>query len=139
MYHNKNKEGLKMPNDKIKPEEINLELFETFKDCKTKKEFQEFIFSKYKKHYGLKCTCDDHLDANFNEAAGHYHHCDCWKFCHAINRALDWSEYIIASKLAELENQMFCDLCYHGDCDTINHRNSVLLSDIKKIFGVERR
>ena len=62
-----------------------------YKDCKTREEFENYMFNVFKEHYNLKCTCDEGIEITFREAASHYQRCDYWKFCHATQRALDWS------------------------------------------------
>lgn len=67
---------------------------ETFKDCKSRAEVSEYLLNIFIAYYGLKCTCDSGMDWDFKNASCHYHHCDLWKFCHTVNRCLDWSESI---------------------------------------------
>lgn len=65
----------------------------TFKDCKNDTEFKNWILLKYIKYYELRCTCDDCMDWEFHIASSHYHHCQLYKFCHAIDRSLEWAEF----------------------------------------------
>lgn len=65
---------------------------QSYKECVTEKDFQDFIFFKYVDHYNLICTCGEGIEINFNDASSHYQRCDYWKFCHSINRALEWSK-----------------------------------------------
>jgi hypothetical protein len=65
----------------------------TFKDCKDETEFKNWILLKYIQYYGLRCTCDDCMDWEFHIASSHYHHCQLYTFCHAINRSLEWAEF----------------------------------------------
>lgn len=65
---------------------------ESFQDCKTKEEFKDYMLNVFIAYYGLRCTCDDCMDWNNSHARGHYHHCDLYKFCHIMDRCLDWSE-----------------------------------------------
>ena len=67
---------------------------DTFKDCKTRKDFENYMLNVYIAHYGLRCTCEDAQDWDFNNASGHYHHCDLWLFTHIVSRCLDWAEEI---------------------------------------------
>jgi len=67
---------------------------ETYKDCKDETEFKNWILLIYIKYYGLRCTCDDAMDWEFHIASSHYHHCQLHRFCHAINRSLEWAEHI---------------------------------------------
>lgn len=70
----------------------------TFRDCKTRKEFENFLFRVYTEHYGLKCTCDEcGPEIDFRQAAGHYNHCNYSKFCHAVNRAIEWSAHVLVN------------------------------------------
>ena len=71
----------------------NYSHIETFKDCKDQREFKNWILLKYIKYYGLRCTCDDAMDWEFHIASSHYHHCQLYKFCHAVNRSLEWAEH----------------------------------------------
>src|SRR3990167_9626238 len=75
-------------------QEMKQQQIETFKDCKTRDEFSNYMLNVYIKYYGLRCTCDDCMDWKFNDASSHYHHCDLYKFCHIINRSLDWVEQV---------------------------------------------
>ena len=70
--------------------------FNVFKDCKTRKEFSNYILNVYIAYYGLRCTCSDIQDWDFNNAGGHYHRCDLWKFVHLVDRCLDWSEHRVS-------------------------------------------
>lgn len=72
----------------------NIEKFKigTFRDCKTREEFSNYLLNVFIAHYGLRCNCCDCQDWQFNSASGHYNKCDLWKFCHIVNRCLDWSE-----------------------------------------------
>lgn len=72
---------------------------ETFKDCKTREQFSDYLLNVFIKYYGLRCTCDDAFDWEFHSASGHYHSCDLWKFCHVVNRCLDWMESIVGMKI----------------------------------------
>lgn len=65
---------------------------ETFKDCKTRDDFCNYMLNVFIAYYGLRCTCDDCMDWGFGQAQGHYHHCDLFKFTYIVNRCLDWSE-----------------------------------------------
>lgn len=65
---------------------------DTFKDCKDKREFKDFMLNVYIAYYGLRCTCDDCMDWEFRNASGHYHKCDLWKFCHIVDRSLEFME-----------------------------------------------
>jgi hypothetical protein len=65
---------------------------ETFKDCEDESELKNWLLLVYIKHYGLRCTCDDCMDWEFHIASSHYHDCQLYKFCHAVNRCLDWAE-----------------------------------------------
>jgi len=64
----------------------------TFKDYKNRREFEQYLFECYVKYYELTCNCDDGIEATFFDASSHYQRCNYWKFCHAVNRSLDWSE-----------------------------------------------
>ena len=57
-----------------------------------RKDFSNYILNIFIVHYGLRCTCDDAQDWDFKNASSHYPHCDLWKFCHTVNRCLDWAE-----------------------------------------------
>lgn len=61
------------------------------KDCLTRREFEDSIFKVYVEFYGLTCTCDEGIEVEFREAASHYQRCAYWKFCHAVNRSLEWA------------------------------------------------
>lgn len=63
-----------------------------FKDCRTRKEFSDYMLNIFIAYYGLRCTCDDVQDWDFNTASGHYQKCDLWKFTHIVNRCLDWAD-----------------------------------------------
>lgn len=65
---------------------------ETFLQCETREEFSDYLLNIFIAYYDLRCTCADVQDWEFHQAASHYHNCDLWKFCHAVNRALDWSK-----------------------------------------------
>lgn len=65
---------------------------ETFKDCKSRVEFENYMLNVFIAYYGLRCTCDEAQDWDFNNARGHRQMCELWKFCHIINRCLDWAE-----------------------------------------------
>ena len=67
---------------------------ETYKDCKDQTEFKNWILLIHIKYYGLRCTCDDCMDWEFHIASSHYHHCQLHKFCHAVNRSMEWAEHI---------------------------------------------
>jgi len=64
----------------------------TFQDCNTKEEFKEYMLNVFIAYYGLRCTCDDCMDWRYSSARGHYHHCQLYKFCHIVDRCLDWAE-----------------------------------------------
>ena len=66
---------------------------ETFKDCEDETELKNWLLLVYIKHYGLRCTCDDAMDWEFHIASSHYHNCQLHKFCHAVNRSLEWAEH----------------------------------------------
>ena len=61
-----------------------------YTDCKTRKEFEDFMFVKYIQSKIIKCSCDDSFAENFKDASSHYQHCEYFRFCHGITRALDW-------------------------------------------------
>ena len=65
----------------------------SFKDCKTRKEFSDYMLRVFIAYHGLRCTCDDCMDWDFSNAGGHYHHCDLYKFSYIVNRCLDWAEH----------------------------------------------
>lgn len=77
---------------KVAQENLKKFNFETFKDCKTKEEFTNYLLNIFIAHYGLRCNCHDCQDWDFNSASGHYNKCDMWKFCHIVNRCLDWKK-----------------------------------------------
>lgn len=64
---------------------------ESFKDCKTREQYSNYMLNMFIAYYGLRCTCDECMDWDFNNASGHYHHCDLFKFCFIVNRCLDWA------------------------------------------------
>lgn len=64
----------------------------TYKECKRRIEFEDFMLNIFIKYYGLRCTCDDAQDWDFINASGHYNKCELWKFCHIVKRCLDWQE-----------------------------------------------
>ena len=78
----------------------------TYKDCKTRREFEDFIFSAFVQFYNLKCNCDEGIEDNFRNASSHYSRCDYWKICHAISRALDWSEEYKKQRIVKLCQQI---------------------------------
>lgn len=88
----KSKEELFEHYAKIAEKNIKQTRFETFRDCLNRKEFSDYMLNVFIAYYGLRCTCDDIQDWDFNNASGHYQKCDLWKFCHIINRCLDWAE-----------------------------------------------
>ena len=77
---------------------------ETFKDCKDQTEFKNWILLIYIKYYGIRCTCDDCMDWEFHIASSHYHSCELWKFCHSVNRSLEFAEHLHKPEVTQ------CDL-----------------------------
>jgi hypothetical protein len=77
--------------EKLKEMKKNLKI-DIFKDCKSRKDFSNYVLNVFIAYYGLRCTCDDIQDWEFHKAGGHYHHCDLWQFCYLVDRCLDWSE-----------------------------------------------
>lgn len=65
----------------------------TLLDCKTRKEFENYLFEAFAQYYGLTCTCDEGIETEFRDAASHYQRCAYWKFCHAVNRSLEWAAW----------------------------------------------
>lgn len=65
---------------------------ETFQDCKTRQEIEDYMLLVFIAYYGLRCTCDDAMDWEVRCARGHYHHCQLYQFCYLMERCLDWSE-----------------------------------------------
>jgi hypothetical protein len=78
--------------------------FEISQDCKTRKEFSNYMLNVFIAYYGLRCTCDDIQDWEFNSASGHYQKCDLWRFCHIVNRCLDWAKAHPDTKQTEITN-----------------------------------
>jgi hypothetical protein len=78
--------------------------FEISQDCKTRKEFSNYLLNVFIAYYGLRCTCDEIQDWDFNSAAGHYQKCDLWRFCHIVSRCLDWAEAHPDTKQTEVTN-----------------------------------
>lgn len=68
----------------------NYSYINNFFDCKTENEFKDWFFLINVKYYGLRCTCDECMDWKFNNAEGHYHSCDLYKFTHTVNRCIEW-------------------------------------------------
>lgn len=77
---------------------------DSFKDCKDQTEFKNWILLIYIKYYGLRCTCDDCMDWEFCIASSHYHSCELYKFCHAVNRSIEFSESLQKPEVTQ------CDL-----------------------------
>jgi hypothetical protein len=65
----------------------------SFRDCETREEFSNYMLNVFIAHYGLRCTCGDIQDWDFTNASSHYQSCDLWRFCHILNRSLDWAEH----------------------------------------------
>jgi hypothetical protein len=63
-----------------------------YTDCRTRKEFEDFMFVKYIQSEIIKCSCHSGKADSLRDAYSHYQHCNYYPFCHAISRALDWSE-----------------------------------------------
>lgn len=61
-------------------------------NCKSRREFEQYLFRSFVRHYGLTCTCDEGIESDVFQAGGHYQRCAYWKFCHTMSRSLDWAE-----------------------------------------------
>lgn len=72
-------------------EEMRKEGIDIPNECPTRQIFSDYMLNAYIKYYGLRCTCDDCMDWEFRSAVGHYHGCELWKFCHIVERCLDWA------------------------------------------------
>lgn len=70
-------------------EKYNIDIF---LDCKDKEVFSNYMLLVFIQYYGLRCTCDDCMDWDFNIARSHYHHCQLYQFSYLVQRCLDWAE-----------------------------------------------